>query len=143
VRSAVILMRTGAGIAALSALAVLSGNSAYAATAARAASAASVTPLTVLVVLAWLVVVGLWLWQASAAQQGHTWVRTVGSVLLGAFTLLQGSALYLGAITQHSAAAVVFVHRYDGLLTLLTWPVGLAVIVLLWLRPSGQYFRFR
>jgi hypothetical protein len=67
---------------------------------------------------------GLWIWMAFANRAGHHWARITGSVF---FAL--GTVYYLGDL---------FV---GGAVKILLWLVGLAVVILLWNRRSGEFFR--
>jgi len=75
-----------------------------------------------------LIGIGLWILMAVMNRRGHSWARILATVLFGIYTLL----LVLGF--SRAGAAV------GTLVSLLTWLIGLATIVLLWRRQSSEYF---
>ena len=75
-----------------------------------------------------LISVGLWIWMASANKAGKNWARITSSVFFGLNTL--------GVLAIFSEAEPTL----SRLITLLVWLVGLAAIVLLWRKPSSEYF---
>src|SRR5215471_12073388 len=74
-----------------------------------------------------LVSVGLWLWMSFATRSGRPWTRIVATALFGVNTIYTALTL--------SATALGLV------LVLLVWLVGLAATILLWRRPSSEFFR--
>ncbi|MCU1644945.1 MAG: hypothetical protein JWN03_5220 [Nocardia sp.] len=78
-----------------------------------------------------LISIGLWIWMAFATRAGKNWARITGSVLFGLNTL---SMLDTVIITSSSTTL-------DTILAVLTWLVGLATLILLWIKQSGAYFR--
>ncbi|MEU8897529.1 hypothetical protein [Nocardia sp. NPDC048505] len=78
---------------------------------------------------------GLWIWMAFATRAGKNWARITASVLFGVNTLftllgLVGSGVF-GA--SENAVGLIF--------SVILWLVGLAAIVLLWLKQSAPYFK--
>jgi hypothetical protein len=84
--------------------------------------------LAILVIFG-LIGVALWLWMARSCLAGKNWARTTSTVLFGIDTI----ALVLGA-TAVSGGGLT---RLYGILV---WLIGLVAIVLLWQRPSSNYF---
>jgi hypothetical protein len=80
-------------------------------------------------VLAALVAAGLWLWMARANGRGRGWARTVSAVFFGIGIL----DLAVQLATVHTPATLTV----DGVLAL----IGLAVIVLLFRKESGPFYR--
>jgi hypothetical protein len=76
-----------------------------------------------------LIGAALWLWMAQSCKSGKGWARTVSTVLFGIDTLslLASLAVVGGGLT-----------RIYGLVV---WVIGLIAIILLWQRPSSDYFR--
>jgi hypothetical protein len=75
-----------------------------------------------------LIGIGLWILMAVMNRRGHSWARIVASVLFGIYTLF----LLLGVARAGAAVGT--------LVSLLTWLIGLATVVLLWRRQSSEYF---
>lgn len=132
------LMYTGAAISLLHMLVVLATIGRVAAAFKRshpvisesaAKSVAAVASVEVLVV--GVVVIALWLWLAIASQQGHAWVRTVGTVLFGVATFMGFVVLRIPGISGVSAIGVVI------------WLLGLVTVILLWQRKSGEFLASR
>jgi len=71
----------------------------------------------------------LWIWMAQANKAGRGWARIVATVLFAIDTLNVAA----GAATPGGGAT-----RLYGLVI---WLIGLAAIILLWLRTSSDYFR--
>ena len=76
-------------------------------------------------------VIALWLWLASASKQGHRWARTTGTVLFGVDTI--GLLLTLGSPGIGATKGI----------SVVIWLLGLVTIILLWRRPSTEYFALR
>lgn len=122
VRHAVHLMYAGAALYAMSGIvglvSLVTGS----------AAVSGALPAAV-VVISILVPVVLWLWMARGCRAGRPWARVWSTILFAVATiatlgLLGGSAgawALLGAIVS--------------------WFIGLAVVVLLWQRSSSAYFR--
>jgi hypothetical protein len=72
---------------------------------------------------------GLWIWMAWANGRGRNWARILSAVLFGIYTL-DLLSLLRGRIGPASLAV-----------TALTWLTGLAVIILIFRRESGAYYR--
>ncbi len=94
-----------------------------------ARSLAAVASVEVLVV--GVVVVALWIWLASASKQGRRWVRTAGTVLFGAGTFIEFVVLGIPGVASVKAFGFI------------VWLIGLAAVILLWQRKSGEYFAMR
>jgi hypothetical protein len=87
--------------------------------------------LAVLVIVG-LIGIGLWIWLAQSSKAGKSWARIVATVIFAidtifAFVGLAGSALGGGGAT--------------GIYGIVVWVIGLVAIILLWLRPSSDYFK--
>ena len=76
-------------------------------------------------------VIALWLWLASASKQGHRWARTTGTVLFGVDTV--GLLLTLGSPGIGATKGI----------SVVIWLLGLVTVILLWRRPSSDYFALR
>jgi hypothetical protein len=91
----------------------------------------TLTGLTVLGIADCCVQFPLWLWLAQACKHAKSWPRTASLVLFAGYTAASGYALVM-----HTR------DRVDTLGTALfavTWLIGAATLVLLWLRPSRAY----
>ena len=77
-----------------------------------------------------LIAVGLWIWMALMCKAGKAWARVVSTVLFAVQTI----DLAIGAAVPGGGGA----SRFYGLLV---WVIGLVAIILLWQRPSTEYFR--
>jgi hypothetical protein len=83
-----------------------------------------------LFIVSGLIGAALWLWMAQSCKAGKGWARIVSSVLFGIETI----SVLAGAAALASGGAV----RIFGIIV---WLIGLAAIILLWQRPSTQYFK--
>ena len=82
-----------------------------------------------LAIVSGLVGVGLWLWMSWANKGGKNWARIFSTVLFGLATLD-----LFGVFSQpKTALGLIF--------PLLTWLIGLGVIVLLWRPDSSRFFK--
>jgi hypothetical protein len=82
-----------------------------------------------LAIVSGLVGVGLWLWMSWANKEGKNWARVLSTVLFGLATLD-----LFGVFSQpKTALGLIF--------PLVTWLIGLGVIVLLWRPESSQFFK--
>ena len=82
-----------------------------------------------LAIVSGLVGVGLWLWMSWANKGGKNWARILSTVLFGLATLD-----LFGVFSQpKTALGLIF--------PLVTWLIGLGVIVLLWRPESSQFFK--
>jgi hypothetical protein len=84
----------------------------------------------VYLVVAGLIGVGAWLWMAVKNRAGRRWARVLSTVFF---------------VIQSLTLVVVIVERIPGrewqlLFPVATWLVGLCAIVLLWQRPSSEFF---
>ncbi|MET9485871.1 hypothetical protein [Nocardia sp. NPDC006630] len=77
-----------------------------------------------------LIFVALWIWMAFSNRAGKNWARITGTVLFGLSTL---SILYSTIRGNETGIAAV--------ITFLTWLVGLATVILLWIKESSAHFR--
>jgi hypothetical protein len=75
-----------------------------------------------------LISIGLWVWIALMCKAGKSWARIVATVLFGLDTVF----LLLGVARAGAAAS--------SLVSILTWLIGLGVVILLWRRDSSEYF---
>lgn len=136
VLNAVKLMYVGAGLSLLGLILGLVTTSGIRSAYRKAlpnASAATITrdvhAAEVFAVVIGLIGVGLWLWMAWKNRAGANWARILSTVFFGLDTVV-----ILLSIGQHTSAL-------DKILPLLTWLVGLAIVVLLWRKESSAYFR--
>jgi hypothetical protein len=80
------------------------------------------------VVVGGVIAIVLWIWMARMCKAGRPWARIVSTVLFAIQTInLAASAAVPAASTARIYGIVV-------------WLIGLAAIVLLWQRPSSDYF---
>ena len=77
-----------------------------------------------------LIGAALWLWMAQSCRAGKGWARVVSTVFFGIDTL---SVIVGAAAVQGGGLSRIF--------GILVWVIGLIAIVLLWQRPSSEYFR--
>jgi hypothetical protein len=135
VRTAVLLMYTGAALSAISLIvSVLSFHAIERAI--RNASSTltahqvhndAIVAVTVVVVES-LIAIGLWLLMAWGNKNGQNWARITATVLFGLNTLF----LLIGSTRASVSASLAF--------SVLVWLVGLGAIVMLWRKESSQYF---
>ena len=76
-----------------------------------------------------LIGAALWLWMAQSCKAGKSWARVVATVLFAIDTLDQ----VVGAALPSSGSVRLY--------AVLIWLIGLAAVVLLWQRPSTEYFK--
>lgn len=135
VLNAVKLMYAGAALevlALISALlttrslksAILTRHPNYTAAQLHTAEVARTVPLAIGAVIT----IGLWLWMAWANGGGRSWARVVSAVFFGINTL----NLLISFFLVHVAATVI--------IGLVIWLVGLAAIVLIFSKDSGQFY---
>jgi len=135
VRTAVLLMYTGAALSAISLIVtVLSFHSiervirnASSTLTAHQVHNDAIVAVTIAVVES-LIAIGLWLLMAWGNKNGQSWARITATVLFGLNTLF----LLLSFIRATVSASLAF--------SLLVWVVGLFAIVMLWRRESSEYF---
>jgi hypothetical protein len=134
VQMAIRLMWIGAALSAVSAViaaatvsslrtAILKVHPAYSAAQVQSAEHSQ----AFLFIFVGVISVGLWLWMSFAIRSGKPWTRIVATVLFGVNTIYTALTL--------SATALGLV------LVLLLWLAGLAATILLWRRPSSEFFR--
>jgi hypothetical protein len=136
VLNAVKLMYAGAAVSLVSliiSLSDISGTKAAIRKARPSLTAAQVSQLNGfiigLAIVSGLVGVGLWLWMSWANKGGKNWARIFSTVLFGLATLD-----LFGVFSQpKTALGLIF--------PLLTWLIGLGVIVLLWRPDSSRFFK--
>lgn len=81
------------------------------------------------VLVSGLIGIGLWLWMAWANGRGRNWARITGTVFFAIETIeLLSTVAAVGTVTSE-------------ILTVLTWLIGLAAVVMLWHRRSRPYFK--
>jgi hypothetical protein len=80
-------------------------------------------------IIAGLIGAALWIFVAQTCKAGKNWGRIVATVLFGIDTIDQ----VVGAAVPTGGGARIF--------AIVIWLIGLAAIVLLWQRPSTEYFR--
>lgn len=83
--------------------------------------------------------IGLWVWMAFANRGGHNWARITGTVFFGisCLGLLVDIALFDVMAKWLGGGAVAVIVG----VTLLSWLVGLATVILLWNRQSSEFFQ--
>ncbi|MGW4242984.1 hypothetical protein [Nocardia sp. NPDC004722] len=74
--------------------------------------------------------IGLWIWMAFMNRAGRNWARVTGTVFFGLYTL---SMLFTLFSANATAGSIV--------LSVVTWLVALAAVILLWIKQSSAYFR--
>ena len=82
-----------------------------------------------ILVIGALIAVGAWLWMAWANGRGRSWARTVSAVLFGIDTL----SLFVSVGAARAAGTLI--------VGVVIWLVGLAVIVLIFNKSSGPFYR--
>lgn len=88
-----------------------------------------------------LIGVGLWIWMAFANRAGRAWARITGTVFFGVYTLSMLSSVAVsagGGANQFNAGGG---DPVSLLISGVAWAMGLAVVILLWNRASGAFFR--
>jgi hypothetical protein len=98
------------------------------------------TAILVGVIIGGLIRIGLWIWMAFANRDGKNWARITSTVFFGIDTL---SVIVALAISGVSVANTAKISGLDTGLTVLTWLVGLATVILLWNRQTSVYFEQR
>lgn len=87
-----------------------------------------------------LIGVALWIWMAFTNRAGKNWARITATVFFAISTVS-----LLGNIAARSADSTMSAGSSSTtlgtILTVLTWIVGLAAIILLYNRKSGAYFK--
>jgi hypothetical protein len=84
-----------------------------------------------------LIASGLWLWMAWANKGGRSWARIMATVFFGLLTagglawLIIGLTGKIPSLTAVSSIVSLF---------LVYWLAGLSAVVLLWRRPSSDYY---
>jgi hypothetical protein len=88
----------------------------------------------------------LWVWMGSMALAGRGWARIVSSVLFGVMCLLLIDYIHgfpsPGNVTSTGPfiGTVPLVSALPLISGVLEWLVGLAAIILVWQRASGQFY---
>jgi len=135
VRTAVLLMYTGAALSAVSLIVtVLSFHSiervirnASSTLTAHQVHNDAIVAVTIAVVES-LIAIGLWLLMAWGNKNGQSWARIIATILFGLNTLF----LLISFVRATVSASLAF--------SVLVWLVGLGAIVMLWRRESSEYF---
>ena len=135
VRTAVLLMYTGAALSAVSLIVTVLSFHAIERVIRNASSTLTaqqvhndaIVAVTIAVVES-LIAIGLWLLMAWGNKNGQNWARITATVLFGLNTLF----LLLSFVRSTVSASLAF--------TLLLWLIGLGAIVMLWRRESTEYF---
>jgi uncharacterized membrane protein (DUF2068 family) len=137
VRTAVYLMYGGAALSAISLIVTVLAFHTIERAIQNATTSSTLTQhqihsvavaVVVIAVVENLIAIGLWLLMAWANRTGQNWGRIVATVLFGLNTLF----LLFGFARARASISLAF--------SLLIWLVGGAIIVLLWLRESSQYY---
>jgi uncharacterized membrane protein YidH (DUF202 family) len=81
------------------------------------------------VVVVGLIGMGLWIWMAVKSKAGRNWARITSTVFFGIYSIIL-------LVSIQSPGTVP-----SRLVTILGWVTGLAAIILLWQKQSGEYFR--
>jgi hypothetical protein len=137
VRTAVLLMYTGAALSAISLIVTVLSLHAIERVIRNASSTLTaqqvhndaIVAVTIAVVES-LIAIGLWLLMAWGNKNGQSWARIVATVLFGLNTLF----LLLSFVRATVSASLAF--------SVLVWLIGLGAIILLWRKESSQYFAF-
>ncbi|MFE3190697.1 hypothetical protein ACFXHA_16920 [Nocardia sp. NPDC059240] len=74
--------------------------------------------------------IGLWIWMAFMNRAGRNWARITGTVFFGLYTLSE-----LFSVIAAKAGAI------SNVISIVTWLVALAAVILLWIKQSSAYFR--
>jgi hypothetical protein len=135
VRTAVLLMYTGAALSAVSLIVTVLSFHAIERAIRNASSTLTahqvhndaIVAVTIAVVES-LIAIGLWLLMAWGNKNGQNWARITATVLFGLNTLF----LLISFVRATVSASLAF--------SVLVWLVGLGAIVLLWRKESSQYF---
>lgn len=104
-----------------------------------------VTASIVAAIVGAVIQLGLWLWMAFAAKAGKNYARITGTVFFGiaTFGTLFGSVGFV-ATAHNGSTSSTFASADTALgqvMSWLTFLVGLATVILLWRRSSGEYFK--
>ena len=137
VRTAVLLMYTGAALSAISLIVTVLSLHAIERVIRNASSTLTaqqvhndaIVAVTIAVVES-LIAIGLWLLMAWGNKNGQSWARITATVLFGLNTLF----LLLSFVRATVSVSLAF--------SVLVWLIGLGAIVLLWRKESSQYFAF-
>ena len=135
VRTAALLMYTGAALSAVSLIVTVLSFHAIERVIRNASSTLTaqqvhndaIVAVTIAVVES-LIAIGLWLLMAWGNKNGQSWARIVATVLFGLNTLF----LLLSFVRATVSVSLAF----SGLV----WLIGLGAIVLLWRKESSEYF---
>jgi hypothetical protein len=135
VRTAVLLMYTGAALSAVSLIVTVLSFHAIERVIRNASSTLTaqqvhndaIVAVTIAVVES-LIAIGLWLLMAWGNKNGQSWARIVATVLFGLNTLF----LLLSFVRATVSISLAF--------SVLVWLIGLGAIVLLWRKESSEYF---
>jgi hypothetical protein len=135
VRTAVLLMYTGAALSAISLIVTVLSLHAIERVIRNASSTLTaqqvhndaIVAVTIAVVES-LIAIGLWLLMAWGNKNGQSWARIVATVLFGLNTLF----LLLSFVRATVSASLAF--------SVLVWLIGLGAIILRWRKESSQYF---
>ncbi|HWG24474.1 hypothetical protein [Actinospica sp.] len=85
-----------------------------------------------------IVGIGLWVWMAFANRAGKNWARITGTVFFGISSLGLLGDIAIIAAAYKWIGGVIFVLVAENALS---WVLGLTVVVLLWKKESGPYFK--
>jgi cytochrome bd-type quinol oxidase subunit 2 len=86
------------------------------------------TAAVAVAVIVGVIGIGLWIWMARANQAGKNWARITATVFFGLDTL--------GLLVSIRQAEPLL----SRLISILTFLIGLAAIILLWRKESSEYF---
>jgi len=82
--------------------------------------------------------IGLWIWMAYVNRAGKNWARITGTVFFGISCLgIIGDVIIVAAMSKWLGGIVYLLVAEN----VLGWVVGLVVVILLWNRESGPYFK--
>ncbi|WP_433333911.1 hypothetical protein [Spirillospora sp. CA-294931] len=89
-----------------------------------------------------VVCAGLWLWMAFKNRAGRNWARIAGTVLFALNSLSVVSGGFTNASGSVNGTAFTVGAPFAAtVINVVIWAVGLAVVILLWTRPSSAYFK--
>ena len=91
-----------------------------------------------ILVVVGLIEIGLWIWMAFANRAGKNWARILSTVFFG-FSCL-GLLITLAA-SSSSTFASSNASGFSVAIGVVAWLVGLLIIIMLWRKASGAYFK--
>jgi len=97
------------------------------------------------IVLFGLIYIGLWIWMAYLNRAGKNWARITGTVFFAFSTLstLSGLVIRASGATTNTMSASTSATVTTTIIGVISWLIGLAVVVLLWNSRSSDHFKPR